>query len=138
MKINVVLIILMALTLPLAAQNPDEICGIYYNVDPFSKEGSQVEFYKVAKDKYCAKVVWVENPEKVKFLGLVCFYDVTYDADDKEYKCGKVVYPGKNGTFKGFMSVQPDKNLKVRGYWGVSLFGKTLIWKRESKLRPQH
>ena len=31
------------------AQNADDICGIFFSRDPFSKEGSQCEIYK-AKD----------------------------------------------------------------------------------------
>lgn len=120
------------------AQNADDICGIFHSVDPFSKEGSQCEIYKAANGTYEAKVVWVENPKKKNQLGLVFMTGLTYNAKDKEYQNGKLKYPGKKGTYKTYIRLVNDgKTLKMRGYLGVSLFGMTVDWTRESKLRPQ-
>lgn len=120
------------------AQKADDICGIYHSKDPFSKEGSQCEIYKAANGTYEAKVVWVENPKKKNQLGLVFMTGLTYNAKEKEYQNGKLKYPGKSGTYKTFIRLTDDnKNMKMRGYLGVSLFGMTVDWTRESKLRPQ-
>lgn len=120
------------------AQKADDICGIYHSKDPFSKEGSQCEIYKAANGTYEAKVVWVENPKKKDQLGLVFMTGLTYNAKEKEYQNGKLKYPGKSGTYKTFIRLTDDnKNMKMRGYLGVSLFGMTVDWTRESKLRPQ-
>lgn len=120
------------------AQKADDICGIYHSKDPFSKEGSQCEIYKAANGTYEAKVVWVENPKKKDQLGLVFMTGLTYNAKEKEYQNGKLKYPGKNGTYKTFIRLTDDnKVMKMRGYLGVSLFGMTVDWTRESKLRPQ-
>ena len=122
----------------LYAQNADDICGIFHSVDPFSKEGSQCEIYKAANRTYEAKVVWVENPKKKNQLGLVFMTGLTYNAKDKEYQNGKLKYPGKKGPYKTYIRLVNDgKTLKMRGYLGVSLFGMTVDWTRESKLRPQ-
>lgn len=120
------------------AQKADDICGIYHSKDPFSKEGSQCEIYKAANGTYEAKVVWVENPKKKDQLGLVFMTGLTYNAKEKEYQNGKLKYPGKSGTYKTFIRLTDDKKtMKMRGYLGVSLFGMTVDWTRESKLRPQ-
>lgn len=120
------------------AQKADDICGIYHSKDPFSKEGSQCEIYKAANGTYEAKVVWVENPKKKDQLGLVFMTGLTYNAKEKEYQNGKLKYPGKSGTYKTFIRLTDDnKTMKMRGYLGVSLFGMTVDWTRESNLRPQ-
>lgn len=120
------------------AQNPDAICGIYHSKDPFSKEGSQCEIYKAANGTYEAKVVWVENPKKKNQLGLVFMTGLKYNAKENEYQGGKLKYPGKSGTYKTFIRLTNNNNtMKMRGYLGVSLFGMTVDWTRESALREQ-
>lgn len=126
------------LTLAIQAQNADDICGIYHSRDPFSKEGSQCEIYKAKDGTYEAKVVWVENPKKKNQLGLVFMTGLKYNEKEKEYQNGKLKYPGKNGTYKTFIRlVNDNKTMKMRGYLGVSLFGMTVDWTREAKLREQ-
>ena len=119
------------------AQKADDIVGYYYSVDPFSKEGSQNYIYKAADGTYEGMVTWVSNPEKKKFLGYVFLKGLKYNAEKKEWQNGELTYPGKKGTYKTYMSFEPDGKLKVRGYWGVSLLGKTVYWPREKKRRIQ-
>jgi uncharacterized protein (DUF2147 family) len=120
------------------AQKADDICGIFHSVDPFSKEGSQCEIYKAADGTYEAKVVWVENPKKKNQLGLVFMTKLVYDPEAKEYRKGKLKYPGKSGTYSTYIRMSSDKNtLHMRGYLGASFLGKTVDWHRESKVRVQ-
>ena len=138
MKKTLITLFLALFGFALSAQNADDICGIFHSVDPFSKEGSQCEIYKAADGTYEAKVVWVENPKKKNQLGLVFMTGLTYNAKENEYQNGKLKYPGKKGTYKTYIRlVNNGKTLKMRGYLGVSLFGMTVDWTRESKLRPQ-
>lgn len=119
-------------------QKADDICGIFHSVDPFSKEGSQCEIYKAADGTYEAKVVWVENPKKKNQLGLVFMTKLVYDPEAKEYRKGKLKYPGKSGTYSTYIRMSSDKNtLHMRGYLGASFLGKTVDWHRESKVRVQ-
>lgn len=120
------------------AQNPDAICGIYHMTDPFSKEGSQVEIYKASDGTYEGKVIWVENPKKKNFLGLIFLTKLSYNKEKQEYQNGVLKYPGKKGTFSTYMSIADENRLKVRGYWGVAALGKTMYWYRETKVRVQN
>ena len=137
MKKALFITILALFCLSVFAQNPDAICGIYHMTDPFSKEGSQVEIYRADNGDYEGKVVWVENPKKKKFLGLVFMTTLRYNAEKKEYQNGTLKYPGKSGTFSTYMTIVDEKRLKVRGYWGVAALGKTMYWYRETKVREQ-
>ena len=115
--------------------NANDIIGYYLVVDPFNGEQSQIQIYFASNGKYEAIVTWVENPEKKKFLGLLFLKDLIFNEKEKEWQNGIITYPGKKGTFKTYMKFEPDGKLKVRGYWGVSLLGKTLYWNRESGKR---
>ena len=119
------------------AQKADDILGIYYCVDPFSKKQSQAQIYKASDGTYEAKVVWTNDIKGQDQIGLVFMKGLTYNAKENEYQNGKIKYPGKNGTYKSYIRiVDGGKTLKMRGYLGVSLFGMTVDWKREDKVRP--
>ena len=119
------------------AQKADDILGIYYCVDPFSKKQSQAEIYKAADGTYEAKVVWTNDIKGQDQVGLVFMHGLTYNAEDKEYQNGRIKYPGRKGTYKAYIRiVDGGKTLKMRGYLGVSMFGMTVDWKREDKVRP--
>lgn len=138
MKRTFITLVIALISITAFAQNPDDICGIFHSVDPFSKEGSQCKIYKAENGTYEAKVVWVENPKKKNQLGLVFMTGLTYNEKDNEYQNGKLKYPGKKGTYKTYIRlVNGGKTLKMRGYLGVSLFGMTVDWTREPKLREQ-
>ena len=138
MKKSILTFVFILLGTSVFAQKADDICGIFHSVDPFSKEGSQCMIYKAADGTYEAKVVWVENPKKKNQLGLVFMTGLTYNAKENEYQNGKLKYPGKKGTYKTYIKMVNDKKtLKMRGYLGVSLFGMTVDWTCESKVRVQ-
>jgi uncharacterized protein (DUF2147 family) len=50
---------------------------------------------------------------------------------------GQIYNPKDGRTFSSTIKLEDDGSLKIRGYVGVSLFGKTLIWQRpQEKLPP--
>ena len=104
------------------AQNnqASDLVGYYYMVDPFSGEGT-----------------WVENEVKKKFLGLVFLKNLTFNDKENEWQNGIVKYPGKKGTFKMFMKFESPTKLKVRGYWGIAMLGKSMYWTEEKTQRKQ-
>ena len=137
MKKIALLLVLVSAEIACYAQKADDILGIYFCVDPFSKSQSQAEIYKAKDGTYEAKVVWTNDPKGQDQVGLVFMRGLTYNAKDNEYQNGKIQYPGKKGTYRSYIRiVDGGKTLKMRGYLGVSLFGMTVDWKRESKVRP--
>ena len=118
------------------AQNQaDDIVGYYYSIDPFTKEPSQNYIYAEKDGTYSGKVVWVKNPELQFRVGYVFLKNLTFNTKENEWQDGVMLYPGKKGTYKAYMSITSDGQLKVRGYWGFSLLGKTLYWTRENEVR---
>ncbi len=108
---------------------------------------SHIEIYK--KDgKYFGKIIWLKEPntpdgkakvdksnpdEKLRtrsLLGLFMLKNFVYD-EDYVWKGGEIYNPEDGKTYSCKMTLSKDgKNLKVRGYVGISLFGKTVEWER--------
>ena len=53
-------------------------------------------------------------------------------AKESTWSSGHIYNPNDGRTFSSTMSLQHDGSLRIRGYVGVSLFGKTVEW-----VRPQ-
>ena len=121
-------------TLAVFAQaKADDILGYYLVAEPKTGDKAQMEIYKTADGKYEGKVVWVENKSQSNNVGTVQIRNLSYDAKSGEWKHGKVMYDG--GEYSMHMSfIEPGK-LKVRGYLGISLLGKTVYWTKENELR---
>ena len=117
--------------------SPDDIIGYYYSVDPFTDEASQIYIYKNAQGKYDGVVCWVENLAKKKFLNLVFLKELEFNEKENDWRNGIVKYPGKSGTYSMYMKFESSSKLKVRGYWGVSLLGKSMYWYKEEHKRIQ-
>ncbi len=143
-----------AIPLVMSSQSKaDRICGLYYASDPGNGEGSQIKIYKAADGTYEGKVVWmqypnhpdgkprkdVKNPDPQKRnqtnVGIVIIKGFTYNEANDEWENGSVYNPGSGKTYRSYMKLEPDNKLKVRGYLGISLLGKTVTWTRETELR---
>ena len=98
-------------------------------------------------DRYCGKIVWLkaptnpdgsdvldtENPDPSKrnrtVLGLNLVWGFRYD-ERQGWVDGSIYDPDNGKTYSCKMSLEGD-TLKVRGYVGISLFGRTTVWKRK-------
>ena len=49
---------------------------------------------------------------------------------DRQWVKGRIYDPRDGKTYKCKMTLQDDGTLEVRGYVGLSLFGKTVVWNR--------
>ena len=150
--------VLFAVLLSLSAygqtlSEADRICGLYYAADPDNGEGSQIQIYKTASGTYEGKVVWMQYPNHpngeprrdVKNpnphnrnqtnVGLVVIKGFTYNSANDEWENGSVYNPKSGKTYSSFIKLESDNKLKVRGYLGVSLLGKTVVWTKETTLR---
>ena len=113
--------------------SPNDIIGIYWS----PKKDAKIEIY-LKGQKYFGKFVWVakprkdiENPTKAlqsrDILGLELLTGFSYD--DGSYSDGKIYDPETGKTYSCNMSLDGNK-LKVRGYIGFSLFGRTEYFER--------
>ena len=120
----------------LSAQNhTDDIVGYYLTEDPFTGVISQIYIYNAGNNVYEAMLVWVDNEEGQKYIGLVFLKGMIFNAKDNEWQNAVIVYPGKSGKFKAYMRFEKDGRLRVRSYWGFSLLGLTLHWPKEKESR---
>jgi len=109
----------------------DDILGQFWTDQ---KEG-KVEIFR--KDsKYFGKILWrkearkdTENPDKNlqnrNVVGITFLKDFTFDGTD-EWVGGSVYSIDNGGTYSGKIWLEDNgKTLKMRGYVGISLFGRT-------------
>ncbi|MDB5014144.1 MAG: peptide protein [Daejeonella sp.] len=130
-------LILTALSLTGSAQtnqkSADQITGLYWSPEKDAK----IEIYKKGRE-YFGRSVWVAYPRKDtknpiealktrEVLGIDLFTNFSYE--DGVYTSGKVYDPESGKTYDCKMSLNGDM-LKVRGYIGISLFGRTEFFKR--------
>lgn len=113
--------------------------------------GSGKAHIKISKygDKYQGKIVWLKEPKnekgenkvdknnpdvnkrKLPLLGITNMIGFKY-IGDKQWQNG-TIYDAESGkTYSCNIKMLDDATLEVRGYVGVSLFGRTDTWKRVS------
>ncbi len=112
-------------------------------------EDAKVEIFEVVEEglkSLQGKITWLKEPSdkdgipktdvensdaKLKtrpILGMVFLKD--FKLDKSEWSGGSI-YDAKSGkTYKATMKLDGDDTLKLRGYVGVPLFGRTEVWKR--------
>ncbi|TAL68835.1 MAG: DUF2147 domain-containing protein [Bacteroidetes bacterium] len=112
-----------------------------------AKGDAKVQIYK-KNNKYYGKIIWLktpndehgkpkvdkENPDeslkKRPIIGLEILTDFVYDGD-YTWVDGDIYDPKSGDSYSCKMYLSKDyKTLEVRGYIGISLFGRTETWKR--------
>ena len=113
--------------------SPAEITGLYWS----PKKDAKIEVY-LKGQQYFGKFVWLASPRKdIKnrsqalqtrdVLHLEFLTQFSYQ--DGSYAGGEIYDPESGKTYSGKMSLEGNK-LKVRGYIGISLFGRTEYFER--------
>ncbi len=128
---------------PVLAAEGDAVMGEWYTKD--SK--ALVQIYKQG-DVYNGKIVWLKepknedgsakldtnNPDEARreqpIIGLNLVKGFTYKGSNK-WADGTIYDPDNGKTYKCKMSLNDDGTLKVRGFIGVSLIGRTQVWARK-------
>ena len=143
-----VLLLLALLTraaFPLA-DNPDAVLGIWKN-----GEGTgMIQIFKKTDSKYYGRLVWlkvpnnpdgtprtdVNNPDEAKrtqpLKGLENMRAFAYKGEGK-WEDGQIYDPKNGSDYSCEMALTDPNTLEVRGFIGVSLFGRTDVWKRQVK-----
>ena len=109
---------------PDAASGP--ICGFVSNlINPKGPDGAPV-----APD--AATDYRNENPSlrTRKVIGMPLIWGFKKTSEPNTFEDGKI-YNGEDGkTYSANISLQPDGKLRLRGYVGSTMFGKTQLWTR--------
>jgi len=122
--------------------NGQEIIGQWETYDDETNEKKAlIEIYKT-NGIYAAKIVKTyvkgssgicSNCEGAKkdqpIEGLVIIEDL--QKDDDEYNGGTILDPENGKTYKCYLQLVETNKLKVRGYLGFSLLGRTQYWRRK-------
>jgi uncharacterized protein (DUF2147 family) len=145
---------IVALTaVPALAGEGDSVVGVWATPLGTDDGGARIEVYE-RDGKYFGKIIWLEIPvypaddeqgmagqEKVDrenpdeslrtrpIMGLEMMFDFEYVGDGK-WKSGTIYAPDEGKTYKCKMALEGNDTLKVRGYIGVSLLGRTDVWTR--------
>lgn len=86
-------------------------------------------FDKEHKNKKCIQCSGEDKDKPL--LGLIIIRGLKKDGD--EYNGGKVLDPKIGKYYKCYIQLEEKDKLKVRGYIGVSLLGRTQYWYRIKK-----
>ena len=141
MKHLSIFLLFIALALTGSAQNKDAILGKWVN----STGEAHLEITK-RSNKYFGKLVWLKDPKDEKgvvktdfknpnaalrskpILGLEILKDFIYD--DGKWTDGNIYDPKSGKLYSCNMTLKSNGDLNMRGYIGVSLLGRTEVWKR--------
>lgn len=140
LRLIVLVLAITSLSLSSKAQT-DKIEGLWYN----DVKSGKILIYKQPNGKFYGKVVWLREPLKNgkpktdelnqdpklrsrPRLGLPVLADFVKDGDDK-YTDGTIYDPNNGKTYSCTITYK-GKTLAIRGYIGISLFGRTTTWSR--------
>ena len=141
--------ILLMLASAAIAQNPEALVGKWWN----EEKDTQIEIYP-CEGKFCGKILWLkesnfpdndskgmggkpkidrENPDVSKrerpILGMNIVWGFIPSGENL-WEGGFIYNPREGKTYKCKLALENPDRLKVRGFIGVSLIGKTNIWTR--------
>ena len=141
--------IMLILASTAAAQDPEPFVGKWWT----EEKDAQIEIY-VCEGKLCGKIIWLkepnfpendskgmggkpmidrENPDLAKrerpLLGMNLFWGFTPSGRNL-WEGGSIYDPRDGKTYKCKLVLESPDQLKVRGFIGISLLGKTSIWTR--------
>ena len=141
-KVSLIIVFFLVSFKGFSQNKADDIIGIWVTG---GKEPSKIQIYK-SGENYYGKIIWLKNPtengkqrtdgnnpDKAKrngpIIGLVILNGFEFD-NDEEWKGGDIYDPESGKTYSSYLYLKNKNILKVRGYVGVSLFGRTETWTR--------
>jgi uncharacterized protein (DUF2147 family) len=150
-KTMLFLIVVVAAAMPMWAGG-DDILGVWFN----QKQDAKIDIFKCGND-YCGKIVWLKVPtyppdskegtpgtQKIDtknpdaalknrpILGLQIMDGLQY-ASGNLWKNGKIYDPDSGKTYNAKATLVSPVELNLRGFVGLSLFGRTEKWTRVNK-----
>ena len=89
--------------------------------------GKITKLYEDPSDSVCEKCEG-ENKD-TPIIGLIILQNL--EEDDDEYNNGTILDPDNGETYKCYIELINNNKLKLRGYIGISLLGRTQYWQRK-------
>ena len=119
------------------------ITGKWYSIDPDTNEKeSIIEIYQQNNKVYAKIISLLKDEDKGKVCdectgkdkdkpieGLVIVKGLSKDGD--EWNDGKILDPKNGKYYKCYITLEEKGKLKIRGYIGFSLIGRTEYWFRK-------
>jgi uncharacterized protein (DUF2147 family) len=119
-----------------AQSKADVIIGEWIN----EKKDAKFQIFK-QDDKYFGKIIWgtgdqkkdTKNPDTKlrnrEVIGIIMLRDFVFDGDDTWEK-GTIYDPREGKTYSCKITQKGKNQINVRGFVGISMFGRTEIWTR--------
>lgn len=124
------------------SMNSQTIFGKWHSTnEETGKVDSVIEVYE-KNGKAFAKVVEIKNPNRKNALCDLCQGKnknkpilglnilTGLEKDDDEWSGGKILDPRNGKVYKCYIKLEDPNKLKIRGYIGFALIGKTAYWTR--------
>ncbi len=94
------------------------------------KQAAKVKIYKTKAGYYEGELIWTKDQsEKIKAThGTIVIRNLEKESETK-YK-GNAFDPESKKTYGCTITVKDANTIDLRGYWGISLLGKTEQWTR--------
>ncbi len=133
----------LILFLTASLSQSQNITGKWYSIDPDTNEKeSTIEIYQ-QNNKVFAKIIsLLKDEDKGKVCdqctgkdkdkpieGLIIIKGLSKDGD--EWNDGKILDPKNGKYYKCYITLEEKNKLKIRGYIGFSLIGRTEYWFRK-------
>jgi uncharacterized protein (DUF2147 family) len=138
---------LFAVASSISMDNPDAIVGNWK-----TGEGTAVvQIYKQGNN-YFGKIVWLKEPNNPTtgkprvdaknsdpakrnspLLGLINLRNFSFHKNNL-WKDGKIYDPKSGDDYSCKITMKDPNTIEVRGYIGISLLGRTDVWKRQNNL----
>lgn len=141
MKNFLIILLFTAFGFSAYSQNKDAVVGEWVN----ATGEAHVDIVK-RNNKYFGKIVWLKNPkdehgatktdqknpnESLKskpILGLEILKDFVFDGE--KWTDGKIYDPKSGKTYSCNITLKSDGDLNIRGYIGLSIIGRSEVWKK--------
>lgn len=142
MRVFALAVTLLLIASPASAQTNKAPTGLWLT----ENERSVVELYQCAQGKpqMCGKIAWIidggmqydtKNPDASKhnrpLCGMTILSNLSMESPGK-WVGGKVYKADEGDMYDAKMTVLNDNKVEMRGFAGISMFGKTQTWTRVS------
>jgi len=130
--------------MPAVAVQPDDVVGKWMSFRDGRHHGT-IEIYRTGAGTYEGKIVWGEHPGRLDeknpdpslrnrlLVGTMILRDFRYQGEN-DWSGGRIYDPDSGHEYRSYMRLDDDgkdmNTLRLRGYVGISLLGRTEKWTR--------